>query len=173
MPRKADKQPTRTCSPSSLPFSFRSSGLQTPGSRLPHHPVIGQTVPRPGGRPPRSRVVCQLTNPNTRKSLCQGYPPIPGLLRDHARRRDQVTRSPAVPCHRLAPLQEAAGLSSASIRRKLSALAHCSITSATRLDREQSVDGVARPNEGQNEGKTPALSAGQARRIRDIPAETP
>ena len=65
---------------------------------------------------------------------------------------------------------EARSLATASIRRKLSALsslfdALCEANAIT----HNPVKGVARPKEGANEGKTPAVSDDQARRLLNAP----
>ncbi len=65
---------------------------------------------------------------------------------------------------------EARALSPASVRRKLAALAalfdflrdHNAIT-------HKPVKGVARPKEGSQEGRTPAISDAQAKRLLDAP----
>ena len=65
---------------------------------------------------------------------------------------------------------EGRGLSAATIRRKLAALsslfAHLCETNAVP---HNPVDGVRRPGEGANEGKTPALGDHQARSLLDAP----
>lgn len=67
---------------------------------------------------------------------------------------------------------EAQGLSAATRRRKLAALsslyrALCEANAVL----HNPVDGVARPKEGANEGKTPALSDAQARALLQAPSD--
>lgn len=83
--------------------------------------------------------------------------------RDELRRREQekVTESGLVTSE---------PLSAATIRRKLSALSSlfeylCEKNAVT----HNPVKGVSRPNEGSNEGKTPALGDAQARRLLNAP----
>jgi site-specific recombinase XerD len=64
-------------------------------------------------------------------------------------------------------------LAAATIRRKLSALSSlfdhlCDCNAVT----HNPVDGVRRPGEGSNEGKTPAISDAQARALLDAPSKT-
>ena len=65
---------------------------------------------------------------------------------------------------------EGRGLAAATIRRKLAALSslygHLTENNAVT---NNPVDGVKRPGEGANEGKTPAIGDGQARRLLDAP----
>jgi len=66
---------------------------------------------------------------------------------------------------------EARALAPASIRRKLSALSDLfDYLCESNAISHNPVHGVDRPTEGANEGKTPAISDGQARQLLDAPA---
>ncbi len=68
---------------------------------------------------------------------------------------------------------ESRELSGSTIRRKLAALSSLfSHLCESNAVPHNPVDGVKRPGEGTNEGKTPAIGDGQARRLLDAPSPT-
>lgn len=118
--------------------------------------------------PPEAEWFANLDNENTRRAYRDD---VGDFIRFAAIERPddlrQVTRAHVLQW-RKSP--EARSLSAASIRRKLSALSalfdHLCERNAIQ---NNPVQGVKRPNEGANEGKTPAISDAQARALLGAP----
>ena len=119
--------------------------------------------------PPEVEWSANLINPNSRRAYrgdLRGFMQFAGIERPQDFRK--VTRA-----HVIAWRKTLAPLAPASIRRKLSALSAlfdflCEQNAVT----HNPVKGVKRPAEGANEGKTPALSDAQAKRLLDAPDES-
>ena len=121
--------------------------------------------------PPELEWFADIQNPNTRvayRSDLVQFMAFCGIRRPDEFR--QVARAHVIAWRKQLAAQ---GLSAASIRRKLSA-----VGSLFRFLCERNAvlhnpcDGVSRPKEGANEGKTPALSDAQARALLDAPDST-
>jgi site-specific recombinase XerD len=119
--------------------------------------------------PPELEWFANINNPGTRrmyKNSIHGFMEFYGMTRPHQFR--QVTRSHVIKWRESLKLRS---LSPATIRRNLSALsalfAYLCEKNAVLLN---PVDGVQRPREGSNEGKTPALGDSQARALLEAPA---
>jgi site-specific recombinase XerD len=116
--------------------------------------------------PPEIEWFANIENPNTRRAYrndLNQFMRFVGIAQPEEFRA--VTRA-----HVIAWRKELQGLAPASIRRKLSALAAlfdflCDQNAIT----HNPVNGVKRPTDGANEGKTPALSDAQAKRLLNTP----
>ncbi|TWT44931.1 Tyrosine recombinase XerD [Phycisphaerae bacterium RAS1] len=129
--------------------------------------------------PPEVEWFANLTNPNTRRAYendVRDFMAFAGIVRPGEFR--QVTRAHVIAWRdtlRAQPVEGGNGdrcLSPASIRRRLSALGSlfdylCDRNAVT----HNPVDGIERPNEGVNEGKTPAIGDAQAHRLLDAPSK--
>ena len=121
-----------------------------------------------GEVPPEAEWFANITNPNTRRAykndVC-GFMRFVGIEKPEEFRR---VKRPHVIAWRDLLVQE--GLAPATIRRKLSALSDLfSYLCDKNAISEHPVNGVRRPKEGANEGKTPALSNEQVRQLLDAP----
>src|ERR1017187_7142838 len=118
--------------------------------------------------PPEVEWFANIENPNTRRAYqndLRHFMRFTGIVRPEEFRA--VTRAHVIAWRK--ELEHLA-LAPASIRRKLSALSDlfdflCDNNAIT----HNPVKGVKRPKEGANEGKTPALSDAQAKRLLDAP----
>lgn len=116
--------------------------------------------------PPEAEWFANLTNPNTRRAYkadVGGFMAFLGIQRPEEIR--QVTRA-----HLLAWRKQMAHQSPATVRRKLAAVSSL----FDYLCEQNAVGGnpaagIARPKEGANQGKTPAISDRQARKLLDAP----
>ncbi len=119
--------------------------------------------------PPEVEWFANLTNPNTRRAYrsdVRGFMTFLGIAKPEELRR---VRRPHVIAWRKS-LEHSAP---ATVRRKLAAVSSL----FDHLSDQNAVDGnptsgVSRPNEGSNEGKTPAISDAQARKLLDAPVVT-
>lgn len=116
--------------------------------------------------PPETEWFANLTNPNTRRAYKADVRGLMGFLGiQRAEDVRKVTRA-----HLIAWRKQIAHQAPATVRRKLAA-----VSSLFEYLCEQNavqwnpVAGVARPKEGANQGKTPAISDRQARRLLDSP----
>lgn len=118
--------------------------------------------------PPEAEWFANIENENTRRAYrndLRGFMRFVGI--DKPEEFRTVTRAHVIAWRKQL---EAASLAPATIRRKLSALSDlfdhlCESNAIT----HNPVKGVARPKEGANEGKTPALSDAQAKRLLHAP----
>ena len=118
--------------------------------------------------PPEIEWFANIDNPRTRRAYkidIEDFSKFVGVHRPEEFR--SVTRSHVIAWRKT--LEERA-LSASTIRRKLSALSSlfeylCECNSVP----YNPVDGVKRPSEGANEGRTPAIGDGQARALFDAP----
>jgi len=118
--------------------------------------------------PPEIEWFANIDNPRTRRAYeadIRDFSTFVGIYRPNEFR--VVTRSHIIAWRK--QLEERV-LSASTIRRKLSALSSlfdhlCESNSVS----HNPVDGVKRPSEGANEGKTPAIGDGQARALLDAP----
>jgi site-specific recombinase XerD len=118
--------------------------------------------------PPEIEWFANIDNPRTRRAYetdIGDFSAFVGIARPEEFR--SVTRSHVIAWRKT--LEDRA-LSASTIRRKLSALSSlfdhlCECNSVP----HNPVDGVKRPSEGANEGKTPAIGDGQARALLDAP----
>lgn len=118
--------------------------------------------------PPETEWFSNIQNPNTRRAYqndLRGFMQFTGIVRPGEFR--VVTRAHVIAWRKRL---EAVDLAPATIRRKLSALSDlfdflCEQNAIT----HNPVSGVKRPSEGANEGKTPALSDAQAKRLLGAP----
>jgi integrase/recombinase XerD len=120
--------------------------------------------------PPELEWFANLKNPNTRRAYRSD---VTSFMRFVGIREPQEFRTVAR-AHVIAWRKELESqkLAAASIRRKLSALSDlydflCEANAVL----HNPVNGVKRPKEGANEGKTPAISDGQAKQLTQAPAE--
>ncbi len=121
-----------------------------------------------GALPPELEWFANFSNLNTRRAYqrdIRDFTLFVGLK--SASEFRQVNRSHVIAWRKLL---ESKHLSAASIRRKLSALGSLMdhLCESNVIDANP-VDGVSRPREGNNEGKTPAMSSEQARLLLDAP----
>lgn len=120
--------------------------------------------------PPEVEWFANIDNPNTRRAYendVKGFMKFVGIVRPEEFR--VVTRAHVIAWRKKL---EASELGASTIRRKLSALSSlfeylCEENAVI----HNPVAGVKRPSEGSNEGKTPAISDAQARRLLDAPPE--
>jgi integrase/recombinase XerD len=118
--------------------------------------------------PPEAEWFANIENANTRRAYrndLRGFMCFVGIERPEEFRT--VTRAHVIAWRKQLETQS---LAAATIRRKLSALSDlfdhlCEANAIT----HNPVKGVARPKEGANEGKTPALSDAQAKRLLAAP----
>lgn len=118
--------------------------------------------------PPELEWFANIENPRTRRAYytdLKDFMRFVGITKPEEFR--MVTRAHIIAWRKD---QESRSLAPASIRRKLAALsslfdALCEANAIT----HNPVKGVSRPKEGANEGKTPAISDAQARRLLDAP----
>lgn len=118
--------------------------------------------------PPEVEWFANIENPNTRRAYqndLKGFMRFVGIEKPEEFRT--VTRAHVIAWRKNLEQQT---LAAATIRRKLSALSDlmdflCESNSIT----HNPVKGVARPKEGANEGKTPAISDAQAKRLLECP----
>jgi site-specific recombinase XerD len=118
--------------------------------------------------PPEAEWFANIENPNTRRAYradLRGFMRFIGIERPEEFRT--ITRAHVLAWRKQLSAQ---ALAPSTIRRKLSALSDlfdhlCDANAIT----HNPVKGVARPKEGANEGKTPALSDAQAKRLLDAP----
>ncbi len=116
--------------------------------------------------PPEVEWFANLTNPNTRrayKSDVRGFMAFLGLTQPDEVRR--VTRA-----HVLAWRKQIGGHAPSTVRRKLAAVSSlfdylCNANAVA----ANPASGVERPKEGANQGKTPAISDRDARKLLDAP----
>ena len=119
--------------------------------------------------PPEVEWFANLKNRHTRRAYRNDFQSFMNFVGIEAPKEFRtVTRAPVIAWRRSL---ETRALAPASIRRKLSALSDlfdylCESNAIT----HNPVHGVDRPTEGANEGKTPAISDGQARQLLDAPA---
>ena len=121
--------------------------------------------------PPEAEWFANIQNANTRRAYqndLRSFMRFVGIEKAHEFRT--VTRAHVIAWRKEL---EAKTLAPATIRRKLSALSDlfdhlCESNAIT----HNPVKGVARPKEGANEGKTPALSDAQAKRLLNAPLES-
>jgi integrase/recombinase XerD len=140
------------------------SGAQTPGERL----LTKAEYQKLRDVPPEAEWFANIQNPNTRRAYesdLRAFMRFVGIA--HAEEFRTVARAHVIAWRKELEHQ---ALAPASIRRKLSALSDlfdhlCDANAIT----HNPVKGVARPKEGANEGKTPALSDAQAKRLLDAP----
>lgn len=119
--------------------------------------------------PPEIEWFANLTNANTRRAYrsdVRGFMAFLGIAKPEDLRR---VRRP----HVIAWRKSLENSAPATVRRKLAAVSSL----FDHLSDQNAVDGnptsgVSRPNEGANEGKTPAISDAQARRLLDAPVVT-
>ncbi|MDX2199501.1 MAG: tyrosine-type recombinase/integrase [Phycisphaerae bacterium] len=158
-----------------MPFDVPASqtGHSVPASRR----LTDEQFLRLAAVPPEVEWFANLTNPHTRRAYetdVRDFMVFAGIVRPEEFR--QVTRAHVIAWRGALRAQQAEGsttgrcLSAATIRRKLSALGSlfdylCDRNAVT----HNPVDGIERPNEGINEGKTPAIGDAQARRLLDAP----
>jgi integrase/recombinase XerD len=121
--------------------------------------------------PPLIEWLANVENPNTRRAYRSDlaeFMAFAGLPDSDAFRT--VSRAHVIAWRR-SMTQRA--LKPASVRRKLSALSEFFdfLTDLNAVDANP-VDGVKRPGEGANEGKTPALSDAQAKRLLEAPSDS-
>jgi site-specific recombinase XerD len=117
--------------------------------------------------PPEVEWFANLTNPNTRRAYkadVRGFMAFLGLTQPDEVRR--VTRA-----HVLAWRKQIGGHAPATVRRKLAAVSSlfdylCNANAVA----ANPASGVERPKEGANQGKTPAISDRDARRLLDAPS---
>ena len=116
--------------------------------------------------PPEVEWFANIENPNTRRAYrsdLNQFTRFVGIA--HPEEFRSVTRA-----HIIAWRKELHGLAPATVRRKLSALADLfNYLCEQNAVAHNPVKGVKRPAEGANEGKTPALSDAQAKRLLDAP----
>jgi site-specific recombinase XerD len=120
--------------------------------------------------PPAVEWFANIDNPNTRRAYendVRSFAAFVGIEAPDDMRK--VTRAHVIAWRKVLEQQQ---LGPATIRRKLSALSAlfgylCENNAVT----DNPVHGVKRPTEGANEGKTPALSDGQARKLLETPDE--
>jgi site-specific recombinase XerD len=120
--------------------------------------------------PPEAEWFANITNPRTRRAYKIDLADFQNFVGIHkAEEFRTVTRAHVIAWRKSLEARE---LSPATIRRKLSALSslydHLCEANAVLMN---PTTGVKRPNEAANEGKTPAISDGQARRLLDAPDE--
>lgn len=121
--------------------------------------------------PPEIEWFANIDNPRTRRAYetdIEDFSAFVGIHRPEEFR--SVTRSHVIAWRKTL---EERGLSASTIRRKLSALSSlfdhlCECNSVP----HNPVDGVKRPSEGANEGKTPAIGDAQAKALLDAPDAT-
>jgi site-specific recombinase XerD len=121
--------------------------------------------------PPEIEWFANIDNPRTRRAYKTDIEEFSAFVGIH--RPDEfrsVTRSHVIAWRKTL---EERSLSASTIRRKLSALSSlfdhlCECNSVS----HNPVDGVKRPSEGANEGKTPAIGDGQARDLLNAPNAT-
>ncbi len=119
--------------------------------------------------PPEVEWFANLKNPHTRRAYqndLRGFMAFTGIKQPLEFR--QITRAHVIAWRKHL---ETRRLSAATIRRKLSALSDlfaylCEANAVL----HNPVNGVARPTEGANEGKTPAISDDQARQLLEAPS---
>ena len=120
--------------------------------------------------PPAVEWFANIDNPNTRRAYendVRSFVQFVGIETPDDMRK--VTRAHVIAWRKVLEQQE---LGPATISRKLSALSAlfgylCERNAVT----DNPAHGVKRPSEGANEGKTPALSDGQARKLLEAPDE--
>ena len=121
-----------------------------------------------GEVPPEAEWFANITNQNTRRAYkndVSGFMRFVGIEKLEEFRR---VKRPHIIAWRDLLVRE--GLAPATVRRKLSALSDLfSYLCDKNAISEHPVNGVRRPKEGANEGKTPALSNEQARLLLDAP----
>ena len=154
MTRQADQLAARTKPPISLPIARRLTDAQFQGL---------------AAVPPEVEWFANINNPRTRRAYegdVKDFTAFVGIERPEEFRT--VTRPHVIAWRKTLEQRQ---LSAATIRRKLSALSslfeHLCENNAVL---HNPVDGVKRPSEGANEGKTPAIGDGQARKLLDAPA---
>ena len=118
--------------------------------------------------PPEVEWFANIKNANTRRAYrndIRGFMAFVGISRPEEFRT--VTRAHVIAWRKELERQD---LADASIRRKLSAVSDLfdHLCDANAISHNP-VNGVARPREGANEGKTPALSDAQARQLVEAP----
>lgn len=119
--------------------------------------------------PPEVEWFANLTNANTRRAYrsdVRGFMAFLGIARPDELRR---VRRP----HVIAWRKSLENSAPATVRRKLAAVSSLFdyLTDRNAVDGNPT-SGVSRPNEGANEGKTPAISDAQARKLLDAPVVT-
>ncbi len=143
--------------------------------RLPTTIPQQQLTPEQFGRlndvPDLFEWLANITNANTRRAYRDD---LAGFMKFVGLNQPQQLRTVSRP-HVIAWRKELErrSLKPATIRRKLAALSELFdfLCEKNSIDRNP-VNGVQRPREGANEGKTPALSDAQARRLLDAPTPT-
>ena len=116
--------------------------------------------------PPEAEWFANLENPNTRRAYRSDLRQFMGFVGIAAPEELRLISR----AHVIAWRKELHGLAPATIRRKLSSLADLfNFLCEQNAVAHNPVNGVKRPAEGANEGKTPALSDAQAKRLLDAP----
>lgn len=153
-----------------MKIDIRKQNQATPAKRTTERLLTKEEFQGLRDVPPEVEWFANIENANTRRAYrndLKSFMTFVGIERPEEFRT--VTRAHIIAWRKAL---EKRVLAPASIRRKLSALSDlfdhlCESNSIT----HNPVKGVARPKEGANEGKTPALSDAQAKRLLDAPLE--
>ncbi|MBL9169905.1 MAG: tyrosine-type recombinase/integrase [Verrucomicrobiales bacterium] len=157
--------------PSDLISSVIVSSAPLPATRNPERLLTRAEYKSLAAVPPEAEWFANIENSNTRRAYrndLKSFMRFVGIEKPDefrtATRAHVIAWRKALEAEKLAP---------ATIRRKLSALSDlfdhlCEANAIT----HNPVKGVARPKEGSNEGKTPALSDAQAKRLLQTPDAT-